>query len=247
MFYVLNLGSTNTTVVGLYKAKGKFQIADVFKVNSVYSDFVNNTVSEQIIQNIPDYTSHRYFVVCDAFYKCGTATVDEAESVGSGDLGELKIANICEDLLPAGLKKNEYLGTIMRRFPKTERQDFVSTAYLKKELYEGIKLYFTSNGIELFAIYPEAYVFTEILAANNVNEYILKLSNGKFVYSAPKGIVVCQNQAYSDEDAASFLYAFANDLFETDQDSQIPRILLSDKLDIISNANVVNRYIPAED
>lgn len=247
MFYVLNLGSTNTTVVGLYKAKGKFQIADVFKVNSVYSDFVNNTVSDQLIQNIPDYTSHRYFVVCDAFYKCGTATVDEAESVGSGDLGELKIANICEDLLPAGLKKNEYLGTIMRRFPKTERQDFVSTAYLKKELYEGIKLYFTSNGIELFAIYPEAYVFTEILAANNVNEYILKLSNGKFVYSAPKGIVVCQNQAYSDEDAASFLYAFANDLFETDQDSQIPRILLADKLDIISNANVVNRYIPAED
>ena len=247
MFYVLNLGSTNTTVVGLYKAKGKFQIADVFKVNSVYSDFVNNTVSEQIIQNIPASTPHRYFVVCDAFYKCGTATVDEAESVGSGDLGELKIANICEDLLPAGLKKNEYLGTIMRRFPKTERQDFVSTAYLKKELYEGIKLYFTSNGIELFAIYPEAYVFTEILAANNVNEYILKLSNGKFVYSAPKGIVVCQNQAYSDEDAASFLYAFANDLFETDQDSQIPRIMLADKLDIISNANVVNRYIPAED
>lgn len=81
MFYVLNLGSTDTTVVGLYKVKGKFQIADVFKVNSGYSDFVNNTVSDQLIQNIPDYISHKYFVVCDAFYKCGTATVDEAVSV----------------------------------------------------------------------------------------------------------------------------------------------------------------------
>ncbi|WP_455654332.1 hypothetical protein [Phascolarctobacterium sp.] len=248
MFYVLNLGSTSTTIVGLYKVKGSFQIADVFKVNSGYSDFVNKTVSDQLIQNIPDYTFHEYFVVCDAFYKCGTATVDETVNTSNnGDLDELKITNICDDLLPVGLKKNEYLGTIMRRFPKTERQDFVSTAYLKKELYEGIKEYFADKGAEVFAIYPEAYVFTELLAAaGNKGEYILKLGEGKFVYSAPKGIVVCQNKAYSDEDAASFLYSFANDLFETDPNLQLPKILLADKLDLISNANIANRYIPAE-
>ena len=246
MFYVLNLGSRSTIVVGLEKINGKCQLMDVFKIDATYSDFINNTVPEQLMQSITDFASHRYFVVCDAFYKCGTATVDEIMTNTTGDLDELKIANVCDDLLPIGLKKNEYVGTIMRRFPKTERQDFVSTAYIKKELSEGIERYFAEAGAELFGIYSETFVFTELLAALDYTEYILKIRTGKFVYCSPKGIVVCQNTAYSDEDAVSFLYSFENDLFETAADTQLqlPAVLLANKLDTICNANISGRYIP---
>lgn len=244
MFYILNVGPTETVVVGLKRHKKEVVVADVFSVTAGDTDFINNTVPAQLMQSIPDFASNKYIVVCDAIYKCDAATVDEKMSNSREDLEQLKIINICENLLPAGLKKDEYWGTIMRSFPKTERQDFVSTAYFKKELFTAFKEYFAGYKTEIFAIYPEALVFSELLAANNYSEYILELSEGKYLYSAPQGIVVWQNEAYLKEDAVSFLYDFANELFERQPGAQIPPILSANKLDIVCLADLSGRYIP---